>query len=164
MSATRNIRFLMHSVDQEENDLAAHLAGAQWELHLRVQDNLLVADLLVLELFARDLDNCFFLACADLTDEDLVFGCDHLVKSELELTDKVMLRQSLEILEIIDVIHGHFENLFLLELVRDIEAFDPLWTEVVHDNLCHSNHRPHLAPLLVENGHAVRSRKRVHIW
>lgn len=139
MSTARNVSFLVLPVNEEEEDLTADLAGTSWEDHLWVHDNLIVALTFVLEFLTSNF-NCRAFGRADGSDQDLIFGRDHLVQCELNLAHKIMILPILKIVEVINVVHCHSEQLPLFEFVGDVEALDPLWIEIVHYDLSHSDH------------------------
>lgn len=66
------------------------------------------------------------LAALEVLDEGLVTGCDHLVKGELQLTDKVMAGEVLDIIAVVNVIDHNFVVLSLLEVIWHFKALHPL--------------------------------------
>jgi len=158
----RTFRFLVHSVYEEEQYLAANFAITYWEDQTWIHDHLIVASILVLELLASDLNFRIFLR-TDLTNQDLIRGCDDLMEGELKLSNEIVISIGCKVIEIVDVIYSDLEYLLLLEFVLDIEAFDPFGVEIVHDDLSHSEHLPHVTFLLVEHSHAICPRKRVKV-
>jgi hypothetical protein len=98
-----------------------------------------------------------------LLDEDLVLGRCHLVKCEFNLPNKIVLLKVSQVVEVINIVHDCLELLDLLELVGDLEVLDPLRVQVVHDDLSHPDHGPHVAFLLVEHYHPVGTSEGIHV-
>jgi len=159
---TWTLRFLVHSVYEEEQHLATDFAISHWEDQTWIHDHLIVACILVLELLASDFDFRIFLH-TDLTYQDLIRGRDDLMEGKLKLSNQIVTGPSCKVLEIVDVIHSHPEYLLLLEFVLDIKALHPFGAEIVHDDLRHTKHLPHVTFLLVEHSHAIRPRKSVKV-
>ena len=86
MWASGPVGFSMHSVDEEEKDLAVYLSFADWVDDAWVHDYLIITRCLILKLFACNLNPCVFL-CSNLTAQDLIRSCYNLMKREFELTD-----------------------------------------------------------------------------
>ena len=161
----------MHAVYQKEKDLTA-AAGVDWELEDRRHDNLVITLFVIFIigwlLLSRNLDDGAGFLEADISLQHLILGRHHLMKRELSFTDESMNGQVLQLLDVVNIIHDHLESLLLFELIRYIKALDPLGVEVIHDHLRHPNLRPQMpraSPfLLIEHGHAISPRKRVHVW
>ena len=49
-----------------------------------------------------------------------------------------MATQVVDIVSVIDIVHFSFELLALLKVVLNVEALDPCWIQIVHDDLCES--------------------------
>jgi len=75
-----------------------------------------------------------------------------------------MICKVVEIVEIVDIVDFHLVVLALLEVVLDVEAFNPYWIQIVHDYLGHAHLVPGGPRFLIQNHHAVRPRKSVKIW
>jgi len=163
MSTARNIGLFMHTINKEEQNLTAGLAISHRIFDLRIKNHLIIIYVLILKLFAGDLDGCVFFRSRDGPDEDLVGGGDHLVESELNIPNMIMLIKSLQVIKVVYIVNGRFENLLLLEFIGDVEALDPFWAQIVHNNLGHPNQGPHIPSLLLEDHHAVGPGERVKI-
>lgn len=164
---SRQVGFLVHSVDQEEKNLSAS-NGIHGKFQYRLHNKLLIVLFLSLLLRTRDLNNCVFLRSADWSDKDLVLCSDHFMQREFKFTNEVMQFKLGYLVEVVDVVNLNLEDLFLFEFVRHIEVLDPLRVQIVHDDLSHSNLLPltkatSSAFLLIEHGHAISARERVHV-
>ena len=163
MRRARSFSLLMHPVNQEEKYLSINLAIAHRILNRWIHEHLLITLQIILELLARDLNHGVLLG-ANLPNEYLILGRHNLVQSEFELAHQIVRAPGLQVVEVINVVHGDSKNLLLLELVGHIEALNPLWVQVVHDDLGHPKHRPDAALLLMEHSHAIGPREGVQVW
>ena len=72
-----------------------------------------------------------------------------------------MATQIVDVVSVINIVHFCFELLTLLKVVLNIEALDPGWIKIVHDDLCESELLPRVANLLVEDDEAISARERI---
>ena len=66
-----------------------------------------------------------------------------------------MSREMLKVIAVIDIVNYNFVVVSLLEVIWNIETLDPLWVQVVPDDLSSANLAPHVPLLLVEDHHAI---------
>lgn len=86
------------------------------------------------------------------------------MESKFYFTDQRVLIKIPQILNIINIIDNDFEYLLLLKFKLYVEALNPGWVKVVHDDLRQANHLPHPTLLLINDGEPVSSCKCVQVW
>jgi len=74
-----------------------------------------------------------------------------------------VLVEGSQLIKVVNIIYHNLEQLLLFKLVGHIKALDPFGTKVIHDDLRHSQQRPHVTSSLVQDGHAIRAREGVHV-
>ena len=74
-----------------------------------------------------------------------------------------MTRKICEVGLIINVIHLDLVCFTPLEVVLHVEAFDPAWAQVVHDDFSHADTLPLSARLSIENEHTICPRECIQI-
>ena len=75
-----------------------------------------------------------------------------------------MNAQIIESVGIFDVIDACLVVLTLLEMILDFKALNPLWSEVVPDDLGLAQLVPYVATFLVKNYHTIGSCERIEVW
>lgn len=156
-----HVFWYVHSINNEEKHLASVCSiykGKFWS------NNCLFLITSSLDLLTENLYCSIFLCSANWFNEHLFLSGNNLMEGELQLANKIMFVPSFKILEIINIIHDYFEELLLLKFVWYVEGFNPFWVEVVHNDLSHSNHLPHVASLFVKYCHAICSCESIQIW
>lgn len=161
IATARHIFWHMHSIDNEEEHLAP-LAGVSKSENWSYYALFMVAT--SLDFFADDLDLGIPLSFTDRLDQDLILCGNDFVQSEFELTDKIMPIPGFQILKVINIVNYHLEQLLLFKFVGHVKALDPLGIQVVHDDLCQTQHLPHVASLLIQDCHTISSSERVQVW
>jgi len=151
----------MHSVKNEEEHLAPLVSVGKGENWSNYGLFMVTASL---DFFANNLDSSIPLSFADRLDQDLILCGNDFMQSEFELTNKIMSIPGFQILKVINIIDYHLEELLLFKFVGHIKALDPLGIQVVHDDLCHAQHLPHVASLLIQDCHTISSSERVQVW
>jgi len=151
----------MHSVHNEEEHLASVASVSKSENWS--YDGLFMVTT-SLDFFTADLDSGIPLSLADRLDQDLILCGNDFMQSKFELTDKIMPIPGFQILKVINIVNYDLELLLLFKFVGHVKALDPLGIQVVHDDLCHAQHLPHVASLLIQDCHTISSSERVQVW
>lgn len=94
----------------------------------------------------------------------LVNSRHDLMQSELQLTDKVMSREVLEVFVIVAVEDLDFEPLLLLKVEINSDLGDPLRIKVVIYDLGLSDLLPHITGLPEEDAERITLGESVHIY
>jgi len=161
ISTAWHIFCAVHSVNNEKEHLT--FLGGIWEGEQRLHDDLFLTGGALL-LLACDLNYSILFGWTDLFNQNLVLRCDDLVQSELKTTNQIMLGPIFQIVKVINIVDSNFELLLLFEFVRHVEALDPFGIEIVHDDLCHAQHLPHVSFLLLKDAHTISTSECVQIW
>ena len=74
-----------------------------------------------------------------------------------------MTSQVVDVLLVINVVDFNLKVLTLLEMILHIKALNPLWVQVIHNDLSHAQFLPLVTNLLVKDNHAVSSCESVQI-
>lgn len=98
------------------------------------------------------------------TLKGLIFCRNNLVKLELKATNIVVLVESIKVGFIINVEHINLVVFGDFKIVLHVELFDPLWVEIIVNDLSHAKLLPSFAILFVKNGHAVSPCECIQIW
>ena len=151
----------MHSVDNEEEHLAPVVSVSKSENWSYYRLFMVTSSL---DFFTNNLDSGILLGCADRLDQDLILCCNDFVQGEFELANKIMLIPRFQILKVINIVDYHLEQLLHFKYVGHVKALDPLRIQAVHDDLCHAQHLPHVASLLIQDCHTISSSERVQVW
>lgn len=75
-----------------------------------------------------------------------------------------MALKILNVVEIVNIVNNNLVCLPNLKIILDIELFDPLRIQVVHDNFSKAHFEPLASLLFIKDGHAIRSGQSVHVW